>query len=111
MIRLNKFLASTGIGSRRKCDQFIMAGRIRVNGEVVQKLGVRINEYTDRVSFDDREVSPVQNYKYILLNNSILFHIYLLFLFFDVIIFTYKLSRCFLGKICSLWFLHKRYSI
>lgn len=71
MIRLNKYLASAGIGSRRKCDQYISAGRIKVNGDIVQKLGIRINESTDTVSFDDREVSPAQNYIYILLNKPV----------------------------------------
>ena len=68
MIRLNKYLASTGVGSRRKCDEYIVAGRVSVNGKVIQKLGVRIDEFTDNVSFDDREVIPIQNLIYILLN-------------------------------------------
>jgi len=68
MIRLNKFLASAGIGSRRKCDDYILAGKVSVNGQVVKKLGVRIDEFTDRVSFEGIDVSIKTDFLYILLN-------------------------------------------
>ena len=56
MMRLNKFLASAGIGSRRKCDDYIVEGKVSVNGEVVQKLGIRIDELTDKITFGGNEV-------------------------------------------------------
>ena len=44
MMRLNKFLATAGIGSRRKCDDYIVEGKISINGEVVRTLGTKIDE-------------------------------------------------------------------
>jgi pseudouridine synthase len=68
MIRLNKFLASAGIGSRRKCDDYIMEGKVCVNGQVVQKLGVKIDEFNDRITFERNEVKMKSDFLYILLN-------------------------------------------
>ncbi len=68
MIRLNKFLASGGVGSRRKCDDYIVAGRIKVNGEIVRTLGVKIDESTDRITFDDKPLNPDKEYLYLILN-------------------------------------------
>lgn len=65
-IRLNKFLANAGICSRREADDFIQAGVISVNGEVVDNLGAKVLP-TDKVMFHDQ---PVRREKkvYILLN-------------------------------------------
>lgn len=68
MIRLNKFLAAAGIASRRRCDDFIVEGRVKVNGEIITKLGHRIDEDKDRVAFDDAPVKPVTDKKYIIFN-------------------------------------------
>lgn len=68
MIRLNKYLASAGIASRRKCDDYILEGRIKVNGEIVTQLGSRINEDSDQVLFDGEPVRPEIDKKYIILN-------------------------------------------
>jgi pseudouridine synthase len=68
MMRLNKFLASAGIGSRRKCDDYIVQGKITVNGEVVKQLGVKIDEFKDTVAFDGKEVKLEKNLLYIILN-------------------------------------------
>lgn len=57
MERLNKFLASAGLGSRRYCDQLIEAGRVKVDGETVHDLGRKVDPDSDRVSVDD---SPVR---------------------------------------------------
>ncbi len=56
MERLNKFLAHAGIGSRRHCDELIAAGRVRINGEIVRNLGVKIDPETHKVSVDDRPI-------------------------------------------------------
>lgn len=65
-IRLNKFLANAGICSRREADDFILAGVISVNGEVVDSLGAKVLP-TDKVMFHDQ---PVRREKkvYLLLN-------------------------------------------
>ncbi len=68
MIRLNKYLANAGIASRRKCDDLIAAGRIKVNGKVIKEMGFRIEESTDQVSYDDRVVTVEKQFRYILLN-------------------------------------------
>lgn len=68
MIRLNKFLATAGIASRRRCDDFILEGRVKVNGEIVTKLGYRIDEENDRVAFDDAPVKLITEKKYIIFN-------------------------------------------
>jgi 23S rRNA pseudouridine2605 synthase len=68
MIRLNKFLAGAGIASRRTCDGYITAGRVRVNGKLVQKLGSKIDETVDKVTFDDQPVQAKVDFIYTILN-------------------------------------------
>ncbi len=51
-LRLNKFLANAGVCSRREADEFIQAGLVTVNGEVVTELGTKILR-TDEVKFHD----------------------------------------------------------
>ncbi|TDI96448.1 MAG: rRNA pseudouridine synthase [Caldithrix sp.] len=68
MIRLNKYLAECGVGSRRKCDQFILEGKVSVNGSIENRLGVKIDENTDSVKFADNLLKKVNRFEYILLN-------------------------------------------
>ncbi len=70
-IRLNRFLAISGIDSRRKCDHYILEGRVKVNGETVERLGERIDPEKDRVTFDGKPVKAAQNFVYILLNKPL----------------------------------------
>ena len=65
-IRLNKFLANAGICSRREADEFIQAGEVKVNGNVVTELGSKITP-ADTVTFRDKEVG-LENKVYVLLN-------------------------------------------
>ena len=65
-IRLNKYLANAGVCSRREADDFIQAGVITVNGEVVTTLGAKINP-TDKVMFHDQLIRRERKV-YILLN-------------------------------------------
>lgn len=65
-IRLNKFLANAGICSRREADEYITAGVVSVNGEVVTELGTKIKR-TDEVKFHDQPVS-IERKVYVLLN-------------------------------------------
>jgi len=51
-IRLNKFIANSGVCSRREADTFIQAGVVTVNGEVVTELGTKVNVLTDEVRFN-----------------------------------------------------------
>jgi 23S rRNA pseudouridine2605 synthase len=68
MMRLNKFLALCGLGSRRKCESLIQAGRVAIDGNVVESLGISVNEQTSIVKVDGKRVFPPQEFVYILLN-------------------------------------------
>jgi pseudouridine synthase len=68
MMRLNRYLAMAGIASRRKCDELILAKRVKVNGQIVNQLGQKIEEQTDEVLFDNKIVRLPEKFKYILLN-------------------------------------------
>ena len=65
-IRLNKFLANAGVCSRREADEFIQAGVVTVNGEVVTELGTKVMR-TDEVKFHDDPV-VLEKKVYVLLN-------------------------------------------
>jgi len=65
-LRLNKYLANAGICSRREADEFIQAGAIKVNGEVVKELGTKVKR-ADEVMFNDQPVQLEQKI-YVLLN-------------------------------------------
>lgn len=65
-IRLNKYLANAGICSRREADEFITAGVVSVNGEIVTELGTKVKR-TDVIKFHDQQVSTERKV-YILLN-------------------------------------------
>ncbi|HET9887473.1 MAG TPA: S4 domain-containing protein, partial [bacterium] len=49
-IRLNRFLSSAGIASRRRCDEYIREGRVAVNGNIVTELGTRVAPDLDQVT-------------------------------------------------------------
>ena len=55
-IRLQKFLADSGIASRRKCEEYILEGRIKVNGSIIEELGTKVDPENDIVAFDDVEI-------------------------------------------------------
>ncbi len=71
-IRLQKFLASNGIASRRKCEELILQGKIKVNGKLVTELGTKINPETDEVICQGKKIeNRSQDFVYILLNKPI----------------------------------------
>lgn len=67
-MRLNKFLARSGVCSRRNADVLIESGRVAVNGIPVQKLGILIDEQKDEVTVDGKKIPLQDNFTYILLN-------------------------------------------
>ncbi len=67
MERLNKFLASCGVASRRGADKLIEEGKVKVNGKTVTELGTCINPSNDSVTVDGIKVKPVSEYSYIML--------------------------------------------
>ena len=69
-VRLQKYLAEAGIASRRKCEEYIVQGRVKVNNEIAQ-LGRKIDKNKDIVLFDDKKVNKKEELIYILLNKPI----------------------------------------
>jgi 23S rRNA pseudouridine2605 synthase len=67
MERLQKVLAQAGVASRRKCEEIILAGRVKVNGEVVQELGTKVDPAVDRVEVDGQLIRHERKV-YVLLN-------------------------------------------
>lgn len=70
-IRLQKFLANAGICSRRKAEEYILEGKVKVNGEIVYELGMKIDLDQDEIIFDNNVVKLESNKVYILLNKPI----------------------------------------
>lgn len=70
-MRLQKFLSSAGIASRRKCEELIIQGKVSVNGKVVTELGTKILPNKDKIEFNGKEVRSQENKIYILLNKPI----------------------------------------
>lgn len=68
MIRLNKYMAECGVASRRKCDDLIQRGKVRVNGVIERELGIKIDEFRDEVRLNERLIKPSVRHEYILLN-------------------------------------------
>ncbi len=68
LVRLNKFLADCGMGSRRKTDELITSGLIKVNGEKVFELGVQVNPKKDVVTIEGKRIQPQNDFVYIAFN-------------------------------------------
>lgn len=70
--RLQKYLAQAGVASRRKCEEYIEQGRVKVNGKTITELGTKVDPETDKVEFDNKLISKQnEEYTYILLNKPI----------------------------------------
>lgn len=72
-MRLNKYIANSGICSRRDADIYISSGNVRVNGEVITEMGYKV-KLTDEVKFDGRKITPDQK-EYVLLNKPSGFYV------------------------------------
>ena len=70
--RLQKYLAEAGIASRRKCEEYIEQGRVKLNGKTVTTQGIKVNPEKDKIEFDGKLVSKkAKEHTYILLNKPI----------------------------------------
>ena len=70
-IRLQKFLADAGIASRRKCEELIENGKVKVNGKLAM-IGLKINPEQDKVEYNGKVINNInKEYTYILLNKPI----------------------------------------
>ena len=70
-IRLQKYMAEAGIASRRKAEQLILEGKVKVNGKIVDELGIKIVPNKDIVEYNGKKVVLEKEYVYILLNKPI----------------------------------------
>lgn len=71
-IRLQKYLASKGIASRRKCEEYITQGKVKINGETVKELGIKVNPNEVKIEFNGKEIKNTHEpHVYILLNKPI----------------------------------------
>lgn len=68
MERLQKFLARSGVASRRKAEELIREGKVTVNGEVVRELGVKVEPGQDRITVAGRVVNPEKDRIYLMVN-------------------------------------------
>ncbi len=66
--RLQKYLASAGVGSRRHCEKLILAGRVAVNGRTVTELGAKVDPEHDRTTLDGQPLKLPESHTYLLLN-------------------------------------------
>jgi 23S rRNA pseudouridine2605 synthase len=68
MIRLQKLLAQSGVASRRKCEELMLEGHVEVDGEVVTRLGTKVDPTTAVIRVDGRRLPPVSPHVYLVLN-------------------------------------------
>ncbi|MFB0565848.1 MAG: pseudouridine synthase [Candidatus Aminicenantaceae bacterium] len=68
LIRLNKFLSQAGIASRREADRMIIEGKVKVNGEIIQELGSKIDDLNDRIEVGGKRIKREDAYTYVILN-------------------------------------------
>ncbi|WP_281280900.1 pseudouridine synthase [Nocardioides guangzhouensis] len=68
LIRLQKLLAQSGVASRRKCEELMLDGRVEVDGEVVTRLGTKVDPRTAVIRVDGERLPPVSAHVYLVLN-------------------------------------------
>jgi len=66
--RLQKYMASCGVASRRKCEEIILDGKVKVNGNVISELGIKIDPLTDIVEYEGKVIKKEEHKVYIMLN-------------------------------------------
>ena len=70
-MRLQKFIANSGVCSRRKAEEYILAGKVKVNGKIVTELGTKVDPHKDEVIFNNKKIEQNNEYEYILLNKPV----------------------------------------
>lgn len=71
MIRINKYIASCGVCSRRKADQLILDGKVSINGVIIKDLGISVDEDIDKVIVNGKEISVEEKNVYIMMNKPV----------------------------------------
>ncbi|CEO09557.1 pseudouridine synthase [Paraclostridium sordellii] len=67
-MRINKYIASCGVASRRKAEELINEGRVKVNGKIINELSFQVDENNDRVEVDEKLIGLEARLVYIMLN-------------------------------------------
>jgi 23S rRNA pseudouridine2605 synthase len=68
LVRLQKLLAQSGVASRRRCEELMLAGLVEVDGEVVTRLGTKVDPRTALIRVEGRRLPPVSPHVYLVLN-------------------------------------------
>src|SRR6478735_8927740 len=68
LIRLQKLLAMSNVASRRKCDELMLDGKVEVDGEIVTRLGTKVDPRTAVIRVDGKRLPPVSEKVYLVLN-------------------------------------------
>jgi 23S rRNA pseudouridine2605 synthase len=68
LVRLQKLLATSGVASRRKCEELMLAGEVEVDGEVVTRLGTKVDPATAVIRVSGRRLPPASPHVYLVLN-------------------------------------------
>lgn len=71
LVRLQKFLAESGIASRRKCEELILEGKVKVNDKTIVELGTKVDPDKDKITYNGKLVEKTDKNVYILLNKPI----------------------------------------
>ncbi len=66
--RLQKVMAHAGLGSRRRCEQWIVSGRVQVNGQICTELGTKVDPGSDRILVDGRPLPGPEPNMYVMLH-------------------------------------------
>jgi len=70
-MRINKFLAHAGLGSRRSCEQLVLESKIRVNGKIIRDLATDIDSQNDIVEYKNKKLRLSSNKIYLMLNKPV----------------------------------------
>ena len=68
LVRLQKLLAQSGVASRRKCEELMLAGEVEVDGEVVTRLGTKVDPTTAVIRVSGKRLPPISAHVYLVLN-------------------------------------------
>ncbi|MDT8716380.1 rRNA pseudouridine synthase [Clostridium sp. 19966] len=66
--RLQKYMARCGVASRRKCEEYILAGKVKVNGLIIKELGTKIDDSKDIIYLNNNLIKPEEKKIYVMLN-------------------------------------------
>jgi 16S rRNA U516 pseudouridylate synthase RsuA-like enzyme len=68
LVRLEQLLAQSGVASRRKCEELMLGGLVEVDGEIVTRLGTKVDPRTAVIRVDGKRLPPVSAHVYLVLN-------------------------------------------